>query len=86
MRITMCYYRINIENLQRGVDKMSIFKVKDLRRVIDSMEEDGIKYVDIEMYDRDEIEGELIGATLEFLGISDDNEEIDYGGIEETIS
>lgn len=86
MRITMCYHGINIENLQRGVDKMSIFKVKDLRRVIDSMEEDGIEYVDIEMYDRDEIEGELIGATLEFLGISDDNEEIDYGGIEETIS
>jgi len=64
---------------------MSIFKVSDLRRIVDTIENDGIELVEIEMFQRDEIEGELIGATLEFLGFNDDNEEVDYGGIEEVV-
>lgn len=64
---------------------MSIFRVRDLRRIVDTMEEDGIEYVEIDLYERDEIDGELIGATLEFTGISDDNDEVDYGGIEEVV-
>ncbi|PKM51160.1 MAG: hypothetical protein CVV02_08410 [Firmicutes bacterium HGW-Firmicutes-7] len=62
---------------------MSIFKVKDLNRIIDALVKDGIELVDIEVFDREEIEGELIGATIEFNGCSDDEEGIDYGGIEE---
>lgn len=62
---------------------MSIFRVSDLKRIVDQMVKDEIHIVDIEMYERDEIEGELIGATIEFVGYTDDQEDIDYGGIEE---
>lgn len=64
---------------------MSIFRLKDLKRIVEDMDNDNIEMVDIEMYQRDEIEGEIIGATVEFTGIGDDNEEMDYGGIEEVI-
>lgn len=64
---------------------MSIFRVKDLRRIVDVMENDGIEVVDVQMYQRDEIEGELIGASLEFMGFGEEDEEIDYGGIEEVV-
>lgn len=62
---------------------MSIFRVNDLKRIVDEMIKDGVEVVDIEMYERDEIEGELIGATIEFIGYNDEQEDIDYGGIEE---
>lgn len=63
---------------------MSIFRVKDLKRITDALIKDGIEYVEIELFERDEIEGELIGATLEFNGC-DDEEGTDYGGIEEVV-
>ncbi|PKM93870.1 MAG: hypothetical protein CVU84_13245 [Firmicutes bacterium HGW-Firmicutes-1] len=64
---------------------MSIFKVKDLKRIVDVLVQDGIELVEIELFDRDEIEGELIGASIEFNGCSDDEDGIDYGCIEEFI-
>lgn len=64
---------------------MSIFKVTDLKRIADEMHHEGIEYVEIEMYERDEIEGELIGATIEFIGFNEDREEVDFGGIEEVV-
>jgi hypothetical protein len=64
---------------------VSIFKVKDLKRIVDVLVQDGIELVEIELFDRDEIEGELIGASIEFNGCSDDEDGIDYGCIEEFI-
>lgn len=63
----------------------NVFKVKDLKAIVDELLKDQIELVEINLFERDEIGGELIGATLEFNGCTDDEEGIDYGGIEEVI-
>ncbi len=59
------------------------FSVEALKKKVDRMAGDGLEAIEIEVFDRDEAEGEVIAATLEFFGIDQDGEDIDYGGIEE---
>lgn len=59
------------------------FSVEALKKKVDRMTADGLEAIEIEVFDRDEAEGEVIAATLEFFGIDQDGEDIDYGGIEE---
>ncbi len=63
----------------------NVFRVKDLKRIVDELMNDGIDLVEINFFERDEIGGELVGATIEFNGCTDDEEGVDFGGIEEVI-
>lgn len=61
------------------------FSVSELKKKIDAMVSDGIEYVELSFYDRDDVDGELIGASVEFYGYNSDGEEVDYGCIEEVV-
>lgn len=63
----------------------NVFRVSDLKKMVEELIKDKIEFVEINLFERDEISGELIGASLEFNGCTDDQEGIDYGGIEEVI-
>lgn len=63
----------------------NVFRVKDLKKIVDELINDEVELVEINLFERDEIEDEIIGASLEFNGLTDDEEGIDYGGIEEVV-
>ena len=60
-----------------------IFSVAELKKKVDAIIDEALDYVEIDFFDPDEIEGERIGATIEFMGVDKNGEEYDFGGIEE---
>lgn len=69
--------------LNEEISMEAKFKLEDLKRKIDEMIQDGIQTVDLSFYEKDEIDDEIVAATLEFYGYNGEGEEFDYGGIEE---
>lgn len=58
-------------------------KVEDLKKLVEELIKDGIEYVDVDILEAEEFDGDIIPATLHFEAYDGTGGGIDYEGIEE---
>ncbi len=62
---------------------MIAINVSDLKEMVQELEAEGIKTVEISFIKEQELEGEIIPAALDFNGIDESGNGQDFGEIEE---